>query len=204
MHSKKADPSSGTYNSFDLGSPLQLLSGTGTNLTVGYRRYKDAVFVRDPATPADPSMALARNCLNAPGNGSGDQRIESIFRLVGNDLRCQGNSVTEQPIIGNVANFQLTYLVQDATTAIGSPTLRRMAAPPGGNWGQVQGVEVCLVLFGNEPVDLSGVPVANRSYLTATAPRPSIWPTRLDRARTACTWCSATCFSCAAKACCER
>ena len=64
-----------------------------------------------------------------------------------------------------MANFQLTYLVQDATTAIGSPTLRRMAAPPGGNWGQVQGVEVCLVLFGNEPVDLSGVPVANRSYL---------------------------------------
>lgn len=162
---KKADPSSGTDNSFDLGSPLQLLSGTGTSLTVGYRRYKDAVFVRDPATPADPSMALARNCLNAPGNGSGDQRIESIFRLVGNDLRCQGNSVTEQPIIGNVANFQLTYLVQDATTAIGSPTLRRMAAPPGGNWGQVQGVEVCLVLFGNEPIDLSGVPVANRSYL---------------------------------------
>ena len=35
----------------------------------------------------------------------------------------------------------------------------------GGNWGQVQGVEVCLVLFGNEPIDLSGVPVANRSYL---------------------------------------
>ena len=163
---KKADPASGTYNSFDLDNSAELLSSTGSSdLTVGFRRHKDPVFVRDPGTPTDPLMALARNCLGSPLNSSGDQRIESIFRLVGNDLRCQGNSVTEQPIIGNVANFQLTYLVQDATTAIGSPTLRRMAAPPGGNWGQVQAVEVCLVVYGNERVDLSGVPLADRSYL---------------------------------------
>ena len=163
---KKADPSSGTDNSFDLGSPLQLLSGTGTSLTVGYRRYKDAVFVRDPATPADPSMALARNCLGSPGNDSGDQRIESIFSLTANELRCRGNgAAAAQAIVNNVANFQLTYLVQDATTTVGNPTLQRLATPPGGNWGQVQGVEVCLVLYGNERVDLSGVPAANRSYL---------------------------------------
>ena len=165
---KKADPASGTY-SFDLDTPAgrdQLLSGTGNSLTVGYRRYKDPVFVRDPATPSDPLMALARSCLGSPDNDKDDQRIENIFSLTANELRCQGNgAVAPQAIINNVANFQLTYLVQDATTAIGSPTLRRMAAPPGGNWGQVQGVEVCLVLFGNEPIDLSGVPVANRSYL---------------------------------------
>ena len=164
---KKADPASGTYNSFDLGSPEELLSSTGSsNLTVGFRRHKDPVFVRDPGTPADPLMALARNCLGSPGNNSGDQRIESIFSLTANELRCRGNgAAAAQPIINNVANFQLTYLVQDATTAVGNPTLQRLATPPGGNWGQVQGVEVCLVLYGNERVDLSGVPAANRSYL---------------------------------------
>ena len=48
---KKADPTSGTFNSFDLGNPASLLSSTGTsNLTVGFRRYKDPVFVRDPST----------------------------------------------------------------------------------------------------------------------------------------------------------
>ena len=164
---KKADPTSGTFNSFDLGNPASLLSSTGTsNLTVGFRRYKDPVFVRDPATPSDPLMALARNCLGFPANTSGDQRVESIFTLTNNELRCHGNGVAAtqaQAIINNVANFQLTYLVQDATSAVGSPTLRRTAAPPS-NWGQVQGVEVCLVLYGNERVDLSGVPLANRSY----------------------------------------
>lgn len=163
---KKADPASGTYNSFDLDNSAELLSSTGSSdLTVGFRRHKDPVFVRDPGTPTDPLMALARNCLGSPLNSSGDERIESIFRLVGNDLRCRGNNATEQPIINNVANFQLTYLVQDATTTVGNPTLQRLATPPGGNWGQVQGVEVCLVLYGNERVDLSGVPAADRSYL---------------------------------------
>ena len=181
---KKADPTSGTFNSFDLGNPASLLSSTGTsNLTVGFRRHKDPVFVRDPSTPADPLMALARNCLGYPANTSGDQRVESIFSLTANELRCQGNgAAAAQAIVNNVANFQLTYLVQDATTTVGNPTLQRLATPPGGNWGQVQGVEVCLVLYGNERVDLSGVPAANRSYLdcdgttsvdmtTAPAPR---------------------------------
>ena len=165
---KKADPASGTVN-FDLDTPAgraNLLSGTGTSLTVGYRRYKDPVFVRDPATPADPLMSLARSCLGSPGNDKDDQRIENIFSLTADELRCQGNGVAApQPIINNVANFQLTYLVQDATTTLGSPTLQRLAAPPGGNWGQVQAVEVCLVVYGNERVDLSGVPLADRSYL---------------------------------------
>ena len=61
---KKADPASGTYNSFDLDNSAELLSSTGSSdLTVGFRRHKDPVFVRDPGTPADPLMALARNCL---------------------------------------------------------------------------------------------------------------------------------------------
>ena len=164
---KKADPTSGTFNSFDLGNPASLLSSTGTsNLTVGFRRHKDPVFVRDPSTPADPVMAQARNCLGYPANTSGDQRVESIFSLTANELRCRGNgAAAAQAIVNNVANFQLTYLVQDATTTVGNPTLQRLATPPGGNWGQVQGVEVCLVLYGNERVDLSGVPAADRSYL---------------------------------------
>lgn len=179
---KKAEAASGTYH-FDLDVPAErdkLLNGTANSLTLGFRRYKEPVFVPDPATPLDPDMALARNCVGAPGNASVDQRIESIFTLVSNELRCQGNGVAPaQAIVDRVANFQLTYLVQDATTSLGNPTLRRVAAANVANWGQVQGVEVCLVLYGDESIDMpagtsytdcDGVTQVNMTTLSTSNP----------------------------------
>ena len=134
----------------------QLISSAGSDLNVGYRRYADPVFTS--ATP----IFLARNCLGGPADISTDLRVESIFDLTGTELRCAGNSAAAQPIIQNVANFQVRYLLQDVTTTLGSPQIRYAdAATVGTNWNRVQGVEVCLVLFGTETVSMP----AGSSYL---------------------------------------
>ncbi|MBU4424056.1 MAG: PilW family protein [Gammaproteobacteria bacterium] len=143
--------------SFDANKPEQTLSGTTTPeiLTVGYRRYTEPVFTN--AT----EQSLARNCLGGPQTASGDQRLESIFQLNANELQCNGNGVGAQPIVQNVANFQVRYLLQDNTTTPGTPTIKPVdAADVGTNWAQVQAVEVCLVLYGIEPIEMP----ANSSY----------------------------------------
>lgn len=133
------------------------LGGADTTLSVGYRRYKEPVY----GSAAD--QALSRNCLGGPADTSGDLRVENNFALVGSELRCGGNDTAASPqaIIQNVADFQVRYLLQD-NSAPGDPKLRYVdAATVGTDWGKVQAVQVCLVLYGNEPIDMP----AGSSYL---------------------------------------
>lgn len=147
----------GGGNAFNQQSTL--VGGVDT-LTTGFRRYQDNVFVADNATASVIGTDfLARNCVGAPGNDKTDELLESTFTLVDGNLRCGGNGAVAQPIAQNVAQFQVTYLVQtvaggtgttvqytkggDMPTAMDDPT-----------WRRVQGVQVCLVLYGNEPIDL--------------------------------------------------
>lgn len=174
----------GTGNSF---VQEDTLVGSGNSVTTGFRRYQDNVFMIDgtnadssasPPTPATPGTDyLARNCVGAPGNSSTDQRIESAFTFADDTLRCQGNGVnTPQPIAQNVAQFQVTYLVQ-STDATGTKvqyikgsdlpsSMTANALDPA--WRRVQGVQVCVVLYGNESIDLpsgtSAEIVKSRSY----------------------------------------
>lgn len=160
-------------NSFD--SKDTLIGGANT-FTTGFRRYKDEVFVRgnddddddddgedeDGGNDEDGGIltdTLARNCLGHPKNASTDERVESIFTLANNELRCGGNGTTAQPIAQNVAQFQLTYLVQTVTGGTGTTVQYRAgsdmptdAGDPA--WRRVQGVQVCFVLYGSEPIDL--------------------------------------------------
>ena len=164
---ERSAKSSGSGNDFDLsaGQVKTIVYGTdptattGATLTIGFQRYADPVFTSATAVP------MARNCLGGPQDSSTDQRVESVFRLdtTANELECGGNSVPTstppnnfQPIIGQVANFQLRYLVQSANTptTLGNPTVQYVQAASVTNWGEVQAVEVCLVLYGAEPVDL--------------------------------------------------
>ncbi len=134
---------------FDIRKTEDLLAGTDVSITAGYRRYKDPVFT--DTTP----QALARNCLGGPANGSDDERVENIFRLNNNaELVCGGNDTAGslQPIIQNVANFQVRYLIQGGTP--GNSVMQPVDAAGVADWGQVQGIEVCLVLYGAEPIDL--------------------------------------------------
>lgn len=126
------------------------LVGTDTSLTVGYRRYKESVYV------SATDQALARNCLGGPAGTNDDLIVESIFSLNGSELRCGGNdtAAAPQPIIQNVADFQVRYLVQD-NSAPGDPKIEYVnAATVGANWSRVQAVQVCLVLYGVEPIDM--------------------------------------------------
>ena len=144
---------------FDLDQPSSLFSGTDDSLTIGFARDRQDVFV-----DGDP-MTLARNCRGGPSDISTDvtsnhERVSCVIQrtvdVKGNELlTCDGNGLGAQAIIQNVANFRVRYLVQDATSALGNPTIRYVdAATAGANWGRVQGVEICMVLYGNETIDL--------------------------------------------------
>lgn len=140
-------PASGTGNSFD--AVTDTLNGTVNpiSLTVGYRRYKESVHT-DAA-----EQALMRNCVAWPKNDSADQRVESVFQLNGTELRCSGNGAAAQPIVQNVANFQVRYLLQD-NTELGNTKIQYVEADSVDSWGKVQAVEVCLVLYGMESIDM--------------------------------------------------
>ena len=138
------------------------LTGAGTTVTTAFRRYQDNVFVADNATSSTIGTDfLARNCVGAPGNSSTDQRVESIFTFdsTKNELQCGGNGTAAQPIAQNVAQFQVTYMMQ-TTDAAGNTTVQYVkgsdmpAAATDPKWRRVQGVQVCLVLYGSEPVDM--------------------------------------------------
>lgn len=169
---KSADASGG--NAFDLSAAgiANILNGTDDTLTLGYRRYLERVF------SDTKEISLMRNCVGGPADynppssttPTPDERFESQFSFIPpNDgtgekghLRCGGNGTLPQPLIDSVANFQLRYLVQTAGgSALGDPTLEYVNAAAITNWGQVQAVEVCLVLYGSEAIDLP----AGSSYL---------------------------------------
>ena len=146
------------YN-FDATNPQQIISGTAAPVTlvVGYRRYTESTFIS--ATDQSPS----RNCLGGPADSSDHARLESTFWLSSkNELRCAGNPATAvpspppdtagQPLLQNVANFQVRYLVQNNTP--GNLTMTYVDASGVANWAQVQAVEVCLVLYGSQAMDL--------------------------------------------------
>ena len=140
-------PASGPANGFDPSTDT--LSGTNTpdTLNVGYRRYTESV--HNSAT----EQALARNCVGGPADTSGDQRVGSVFQLDGTDQRCAGNGNAAQPIAQNVANFQVRYLLQDLAEP-GNAKIQYVTADNVDIWARVQAVEVCLVLFGTEPIDM--------------------------------------------------
>ena len=138
------------------------LVGGDNTVTTRFRRYQDNVFLADNATSTTIGTDfLARNCVGAPGNSSTDQRVESTFAFdsTKNELQCGGNGTAAQPIAQNVAQFQVTYMVQ-TTDAAGNTTVQYVkgsdmpAAATDPKWRRVQGVQVCLVLYGSEPIDM--------------------------------------------------
>ncbi|MDD2608990.1 MAG: PilW family protein [Giesbergeria sp.] len=143
-------------NSMESFNPaINTLGGTDSpvSLTAGSRRYTEPVF------GSSTEQALVRNCVGGPADNSPHVRLESVFALDPDPtkpgvLRCAGNGAAAQPIADNVANFQVRYIVQDNTTTPGIPTLKTVNASGVTSWGQVQAVEVCLVFYGTEAMDL--------------------------------------------------
>lgn len=152
----KADPPSSSSSTFSFDPTTNTLSGTTSpvTLTIGYRRYKESVHT------STTEQTISRNCLGGPSDDTAahkdDQRVESIFQFdaANNALRCGGNGAADQPIVQNVADFQVRYLLQDNSNPADTRIQYVDATAVGSNWGRVQAVEVCLVLYGNEAIDM--------------------------------------------------
>lgn len=151
----KANPIDGNGFSQD-----DTLVGDDYSVTTAFRRYQDSVFFADNASDTNVGTDfLARNCVGAPGNNSTDQSVESVFTFSNDSLRCQGNGVLNpQPIAQNVAEFHVTYMVQSTDSAGTKVTYKKgtdmpvLALDP--EWRRVQGVQVCVVLYGSEPINM--------------------------------------------------
>lgn len=161
---------SSSISSFDAENPKHTVGGTTSpdSFLVGYRRYTEPVFIDNAA-----ERSLSRNCLGGPADSSTDQRIENIFWLDNqNQLRCAGNeglalpppNGAGQPLLRNVANFQVRYLLQDNRTTPGTPTISKVDATSittDADWARVQAVEVCFVIYGTETIGLPQSPAPN-------------------------------------------
>ena len=123
------------------GSTDTAIAENNGSVTIRFTGYEEPTFAN-----AGP---ISRNCLGAPGSipAGTTASIESIFTLNGTDLRCN-----DQPIAQNVAAFQVRYLLQG--TDQDDPTMLYTNSADVADWNRVQGVEVCLVLFGTERIDL--------------------------------------------------
>lgn len=123
------------------GSTDTAIAENNGSVTIRFTGYEEPTFAN-----AGP---ISRNCLGAPGSipAGTTASIESIFTLNDTDLRCN-----DQPIAQNVAAFQVRYLLQG--TDQDDPTMLYTNSAGVADWNRVQGVEVCLVLFGTERIDL--------------------------------------------------
>lgn len=144
-----------------------LASDTTTPLQVGYQNYTEAV----ASGNGTAERSLLGDCL---GNTPSATVVQSNFRLVRaqgaatGELQCAGADGVAQTIIGNVADFQVNYLVQ-TLTATGADMRRVAAAGVGGNWPSVVAVEVCLELVGQENIDTAGATFRNCSWTAGQA-----------------------------------
>lgn len=139
----------GDFNLHDTASLLDGRADGGMAVVVGYSNHSV------PLLPAGTSRGLiGRDCLGASPSAT---LIQSRFRLDTrtHQLRCASSDAKAgaQAIANRVAEFQIRYLVQ-RTSASGTPTMRYRSAADIDDWAQVQAMEVCLVLYGAEFVDL--------------------------------------------------
>ena len=117
-------------------------------LKANYRNYTE------PLHNASVDASLQRNCL---GQENSSSLIESRFVFDSKNflLKCTGSaSATPVTLVNNVATFEVRYLVQTDPTRQGEPQLQLRPAEDVTDWTKVTAAEVCLVLFGNDPIDM--------------------------------------------------
>ena len=153
-------------------------SATQYKLAVGYQNYTEPLF-------SGSTASQLRDCL---GQQPSPTLIRSQFTLkkdagaLSGSLMCAGaetsstNTPIPQPIIQNVADFDVSYLMQ-TNGATGAPQITKVnATTAAANWPSIFGVEVCLDLVANEIINLptnskykncAGTPtdMANRSHM---------------------------------------
>ena len=141
-YSNPANPSDAfypkTYSINGQDTPVQLVTG--------YRNYVESLYT------SASDVSQFRNCLGENGT---DAIVRSTFGYdnVKFELTCAGTAGA-QPLIQNVADFQIRYLSQTGGNT-GDPKIQYInAATAAADWTQVFGVEVCIVIFGTEVIDV--------------------------------------------------
>ncbi len=124
-------------------------ASTDYKLTLGYQNYVEPV---GPASAASDKSPF-RDCL---GQNPNINIIRSRFQLVGDELRCAGETGSPQAIIKGVTDFTVTYISQNSTFGA-NPTISQAASAASvPDWNKVYGIEVCLDLVGSEFMDTLG------------------------------------------------
>lgn len=124
-------------------------ASTDYKLTLGYQNYVEPV---GPASAASDKSPF-RDCL---GQNPNINIIRSRFQLVGDELRCAGETGSPQAIIKGVTDFTVTYISQNSTFGA-NPTISQTASAASvPDWNKVYGIEVCLDLVGSEFMDTLG------------------------------------------------
>lgn len=140
---------------------IDSIGGTDQALNLGYRRYLEPIFTVNSTVPL--MQSLSHDCLGGPQEipaNNNFMRLDSRFALNGTDLVCTSTAGNTQPIASNVANFRIRYLLQNNALS-GAPSIQYAnATVASAAWSKVIGAEVCMVLFGNENMNLP----TNSSY----------------------------------------
>lgn len=119
-------------------------------LTVGHQNYAELL-----GNTAGDVGSQFRDCLGAGGTPTGGAypSIISRFSVRNQALVCSGTAGQAQPIIQNVADFQVRYFIQSGA-ATGNPRIARVAASAVTDWADVVAVEVCLDMVGTQVSDV--------------------------------------------------
>jgi type IV pilus assembly protein PilW len=111
---------------------------------------------------------LARNCLS--DRVAAGTTAQSTFYVDDGKLMCRTDPDYAQPIIANVADFQVRYRIETVsgpgTTA--SQSMSATDVTTAGLWKNVNAVEVCLDLIGTDPI-----PDASATYTDCPRSSPS-------------------------------
>lgn len=141
---------------------LDTPSSSGDQLTLAYQDYKELLV----GSSTEPQSQF-RDCLGQRSTqDSSAGIIRSGFSLdkkagaTSGELECRGSTGSPQPVIENVADFRVRFLLQAGS--FGSPTMRYRTADAltATDWPHVQAIEVCLEMEGSE-----NLPESNAQYL---------------------------------------
>jgi len=135
----------------------------------GAGEYKLTLRSREYKVPPSGSSIQVRDCL---GENASDNMLESRFFLDIDkyELKCRSGNGQTQALIQNVADFQVRYVVDEISAdRRQTHSLRYANFSAIGDRKNVVGIEICLVLFGNERVDTDdAIPEENFKYTGCT------------------------------------
>jgi len=133
-------------------------TSTADQLTLAYQNYTEDLVGNNAV------QSQFRDCLGQAGSAGVIRSGFSLDKPAGatsGELDCRGSTGAAQPVIENVADFRVRFLLQAGS--FGSPTMRYRTAGTlaATDWPRVHAIEVCLELEGNETLPATSVPYLN-------------------------------------------